>query len=132
MFRNLSLLAARILVAVLFLPSGIHGLTNIAGTTGYFGGLGFPMPMFFAWAVPLLEVVGGAAILFGFQTRYAALVLAAFSFAAGFIGHYGQGGGDPVLTFLHAQMLMKDIAITGGLLALSVAGAGALSIDRSR
>ena len=131
MLRNLSLLAARILVAVLFLPSGFQALTNFSGTTGYFGGLGFPMPVFFALAVPLFEIAGGAAILLGLQTRYVALVLAAFTIAAGFIGHYGQGDGDPMLTFLHAQMLMKDIAISGGLLALSVAGAGALSVDRS-
>lgn len=131
MLRNLSLLAARILVAVLFLPSGFQALTNFSGATGYFGGLGFPMPAFFALAVPLFEIAGGAAILLGLQTRYVALVLAAFTIAAGFIGHYGQGDGDPMLTFLHAQMLMKDIAISGGLLALSVAGAGALSVDRS-
>ncbi len=34
-----------------------------------------------------------------------------------------------MLTFLHSQMLMKDIAIAGGFLALAMAGAGAWSID---
>ena len=59
MFRNLLLLAARILIAVLFVPSGIHALSNIAGTTTYFGSLGFPLPMLVAWGVGLLEFVGG-------------------------------------------------------------------------
>ena len=58
-----------------------------------------------------------------------ALLLAAFCIVAGFIGHYGQGGDDPMLTFMHSQMLMKDIAIAGGFLALAMAGAGRL-VDR--
>lgn len=130
MLRNLSLLAARILIAVLFVPSGIHALTSIAGATAYFAGLGFPLPHVVAWAVGLLEFVGGLAVLLGFQTRPVAVVLAAFSFAAGFIGHYGHGGADPVLVTMHAQALMKDIAISGGLLALAAAGPGTFSIDR--
>lgn len=130
MFRNLLLLAARILIAVVFVPSGIHALSNIAGTAAYFSSLGFSLPHLVAWAVGLLEFVGGAAVMLGFQTRPVAIVLAAFSFAAGFIGHYGHGGTDPVLVTMHAQALMKDIAIAGGLLALSAAGPGAFSIDR--
>lgn len=130
MFRDLSLLVARILIAALFIPSGIHALLSIAGTTNYFGGLGFPAPMLFAWAVGLLELVGGAALLVGWQTRTAALALAAFAFAAGFIGHYGNGGDDPVLVTMHSQALMKDIATAGGLLALSAAGPGAMALER--
>ena len=68
-------------------------------------------------------------ILVGFKTPIVALLLAAFCIVAGLLGHYGQGGDDPTLTFLHPQMLMKDIAIAGGFLALAMAGAGAWSID---
>ncbi|TKB54136.1 MAG: DoxX family protein, partial [Mesorhizobium sp.] len=82
-----------------------------------------------AWATGLFEVIAGLIILVGFKTPIVALLLAAFCIAAGFIGHYGQGGDDPTLTFMHSQMLMKDIAIAGGFLALAMAGAGAWSID---
>ena len=92
-------------------------------------GLGLPLPTLAAWGTGLFELVAGVLILVGFQTRIAALLLAAFCIVAGFIGHYGQGGDDPMLTFLHGQMLMKDIAIAGGFLALAMAGAGAWSID---
>lgn len=131
MLRSVSLLAARILIAVLFVPAGFSTLSNIPGSSSYFAGLGFPLPTLVAVGVGLLELVGGALVLAGFQTRLVTLGLAAFTIVAGFVGHYGQGGGDPVLTFMHAQMLMKDIAISGGLVALSVAGAGSLSVDRS-
>ncbi|ODT05470.1 MAG: hypothetical protein ABS58_15600 [Mesorhizobium sp. SCN 65-20] len=129
MLRNLLLLAARVLIAILFVPAGISTLSNLTGSAGYFAGLGFPLPTLVALGVGLFELAGGLLVLVGFQTRTAALLLAAFAFSAGFIGHYGQGD-DPVLIFMHSQALMKDIATAGGLLALSVAGAGALSIDR--
>ncbi|RUT77765.1 MULTISPECIES: DoxX family protein [unclassified Mesorhizobium] len=127
--RNALLLLSRLLLAALFVPSGIHALSDIAGTTGYFASLGLPLPTLAAWGTGLFELIAGLLVLVGFQTRIAALLLAAFCIAAGFIGHYGQGGGDAMLAFLHQQMLMKDIAISGGFVALAMAGAGAWSVD---
>lgn len=132
MLNNTSLFLARLLLAALFIPSGFQALVNITGTAGYFTSLGFPFPTLFAWAVALFELIAGLFILAGFQTRITALLLAAFSVTAAFIGHYGKGEGDPVLTLMHSQALMKDIAIAGGFLALSVAGAGRISLDGLR
>ncbi|TGW06591.1 DoxX family protein [Mesorhizobium sp. M2D.F.Ca.ET.145.01.1.1] len=114
---------------MLFVPSGFQALANIAGTTSYFSGLGLPLPALAAWGTGLFELIAGLLILVGFQTRIVALLLAAFCIAAGYIGHHGQGAGDAALAFLHQQMLMKDIAISGGFLALAMAGAGAWSAD---
>jgi putative oxidoreductase len=127
--RNALLLLSRLLLAALFIPSGFHALGDIAGTTGYFAGLGLPLPTLAAWGTGLFELIAGLLILVGFKTPIVALLLAAFCVVAGFIGHYGQGADDPMLSFLHSQMLMKDIAIAGGFLALAMAGAGAYSID---
>lgn len=127
-----ALLAARLLLAFLFLASGLSALGDMTAAAGYFSSLGFPAPAFVAWATCLFEVAAGVLVVLGFQTRAAALLLAAFSIAAGFIGHYGQGGGDPALAFMHSQALMKDIAIAGGMLALAVAGPGAWSVAKRR
>ncbi|KUM26857.1 hypothetical protein AU467_19160 [Mesorhizobium loti] len=127
--RNALLLVSRLLLAALFVPSGFQALTNIAGTTSYFAGLGLPLPTLAAWGTGLFELIAGLLILVGFQTRIAALLLAAFAIVAGFIGHYGRGADDATLAFMHQQMLMKDIAIAGGFLALAMAGAGAWSAD---
>ncbi|RWN61592.1 MAG: DoxX family protein [Mesorhizobium sp.] len=127
--RNALLLLSRLLLAALFVPSGFHALTDIAGTSGYFASLGLPLPTSVAWATGLFELIAGLLILVGLKTPIVALLLAAFCIAAGFIGHYGQGGDDPTLAFMHSQMLMKDIALSGGFLALAMAGAGAYSID---
>lgn len=127
--RNALLLLSRLLLAALFIPSGFHALGDIAGTSGYFAGLGLPLPTLAAWATGLFELIAGLLILVGLKTPIVALLLAAFCIAAAFIGHYGQGGDDPTLTLMHSQMLMKDIALSGGFLALAMAGAGAYSID---
>lgn len=127
--RNALLLLSRLLLAALFVPCGFHALTDIAGTSGYFAGLGLPLPTLAAWATGLFELIAGLLILVGLKTPIVALLLAGFCIAAAFIGHYGQGGDDPTLTFMHSQMLMKDIALSGGFLALAMAGAGAYSFD---
>ncbi len=69
------LLLARVMLAVLFLDSGYAALTNIAGTAGYFAGLGLPFPMLVAWGVGLFEVAGGIALMVGLFTRPAAALL---------------------------------------------------------
>lgn len=129
---NAALLAARLLLAFLFLASGFSALGDMAGTASYFSSLGFPAPLLVAWAAGLLEIAAGVLVVIGLQTRAAALLLAAFCIAAAFIGHLGQGGEDPALAFMHTQALIKDLAIAGGLLALAIAGAGAWSVDARR
>ena len=57
-----------------------------------------------------------------------AALLALFALSAGFLGHYGQGD-TAMLLFLHQQMLLKDIAVAGGLILLALHGPGALSVD---
>ncbi len=127
--RDLILLIARILLSTHFLLAGSGALGNIEGTAGYFAGLGFPLPTLVAWGTCLFELVAGLCILAGFQTTAAGILLALFCVAAGTIGHYGQGGEDGALVFMHGQALQKDIAIAGGFLALAIAGAGRFSLD---
>ena len=50
MARNALLLVSRLLFAVMFVPSGFQALANIAGTSGYFAGLGLPLPTLAAGA----------------------------------------------------------------------------------
>ena len=44
------------------------------GFAGYIGSMGFPSPLFFAYAAGITEFVGGVCILLGFLTRFWALV----------------------------------------------------------
>lgn len=126
------ILVGRILLAAIFIPAGFGKLTAIAGTAGYFGSLGLPAPTAVAVLVGLLELVGGLLIVVGFQTRLAAIALAVFTVAAGFVGHFGQGGADATLVMMNQAAFMKNLAIAGGFLVLAAAGAGAYSVDGRR
>ena len=123
---SVTILLGRILLAVIFLLSGFGKLSAISGTAAYFGGLGLPLPTVTAVVVGLIELLGGLAILVGFQTRIAAWVLAVFTVATGLVAHTGWADQMQMIQFL------KNLAITGGFLLLASSGAGAYSIDAKR
>ncbi|MBB4017758.1 putative oxidoreductase [Chelatococcus caeni] len=117
----LGLLLARVLLAVLFIPAGFNKITGYAGTAGYMESAGVPgilLPL-----VILIELGGGLLLLIGWQTRLVALALAGFTALSALLFH--QFWVDP------AQMInfWKNVAITGGLLAIASAGAGRISVD---
>jgi len=117
-------LAGRILIAVMFVQSGWAKIGGYAGTQAYMesrGGPGLLLPL-----VILLELGGGLLIVFGFQTRIAALLLAGFCIAAGYLFHFEPGDQAQMINF------MKNIAIAGGFLFLVANGAGAWSVDGRR
>lgn len=132
MHTALLTLIGRILIALLFIPAGFETLLNLAGPAAYFASLGLPVPTLTALAVGIVELLGGVLLMIGAQARLVALGMALFTAAAAFIGHFGQGGDDATLRFLHMQMFWKDIAIAGGLLILAAAGAGRYSLDARR
>ena len=113
----------RVLLAVLFVMSGISKLTDPAGTIGYIQSAGLPLPNI-AYGIALtVELLGGILLIVGYRTRLVALILAVFTVAAaiGFHAHFADQN----------QMIhfMKNIAITGGLLQIVAFGAGAFSLD---
>lgn len=125
-------LFARALLALLFILAGIAKLTNIVGTATYFESLGLPMGTLVSWGSGLFELAGGLLVLVGFLTRYVAAALAVFCIVAGYLGHYGQGGDDAMLSLMHAQAFLKDLGLAGGFALLAIHGPGLLSVDARR
>jgi putative oxidoreductase len=125
---DFGLLAARVMIALMFLASGYGALMDLSGAAGYFGGLGLPLPYLVAIGTGLFEIAAGALLVVGFQTRLVAAALAAFCLFATYVGHYGQTG-DAAAIFTHQQMLLKDIAVAGGLILIALYGGGMLSLD---
>ncbi len=122
--NSIVILISRIFLAILFILAGWGKLTGLEGTAQYFGAIGLPMPSVTAVLVGLVEFVGGLAILIGFQTRIAAVVVALFTIGATLVAHMDFAEG------MNALMAQKNLAIAGGLLLLAVTGAGAYSVDR--
>jgi putative oxidoreductase len=121
-------LLGRILIAGFFVTAGVAKLGDVAGTMAFTASAG--LPGFFVFPALALEIVAGLAILVGWQTRWAALALAAFTVAAGVLYHYlpaqSLEGGE---AFVQTLLFQKNLAIAGGLLALAALGAGAWSLD---
>ena len=116
-------LLSRILLSLVFIPAGYSKLIDLAGTTGYFASQGLPMPYVTAILVGLLEMFGAIAVLVGYQTRIAAVLLGLFTIGAACVGHlmpFDQTG------------FLKNLAIAGGFFILALHGAGALSVDAKR
>ena len=124
-------LAGRLLMALLFLPAGIGKLTGFAGTVGYISSVGLPMPQLGAVVALVVEIVGGVALIAGFGTRVAAIVLAAFTLVASYFFHaYWAVPADQQL--IPQLLFYKNIAVVGGLLTIAAWGAGAWSVDARR
>jgi len=129
--QNALSLAARLLFVIFFLPAGIGKLTGFAGTVGYIASVGLPLPAVGAVLALIVEIVGSLALLAGFGTRIAALVLAVFTLVASFFFHaYWAVPADQA--FVTQLLFFKNIAVVGGLLALAANGAGAWSLDARR
>lgn len=124
-------LIGRVLIVALFLPAGIDKLTGFSGTVGYFSSLGMPVPSVGVIVAIVVEIIGGLALLVGYRTRIAAVVLAIFTLAASVAGHaYWAAPADQA--FVQQLLFFKNIAVVGGLLILAAAGAGKISIDNFR
>ncbi len=119
--RNTSLLLARLPIGFMFASAGFQKIGGYAGVQKYMDAMGVPGAM-----LPLViaaEIGFGLALLAGFKTRYAALALAGFTLIATYFFHFNLADQTQTLFFF------KNLAITGGLMALVAAGAGAWSVD---
>jgi len=124
-------LAARVLLALMFILAGFAKLGGLEGTAGYIASVGLPLPGLLAVATGLLEVVGGIALAVGFQTRIAAVLLALFTLLATFLFH-AFWAVPAEQAYMQQLMFMKNLAVAGGLLFVFAAGAGAVSLDARR
>ncbi|PHV07161.1 LysR family transcriptional regulator [Janthinobacterium sp. BJB412] len=116
-------LIGRLLMATIFVFSGLGKLAAPAATIGYIGAMGLPFPALGLVGAIGIEIGGGLLLAFGLQTRLVALALAAFSVVTGLIFHHAIGDQNQLIH------LLKNLAMAGGLLQFAAYGAGALSLD---
>lgn len=117
----LVMLLGRILISFMFILAGLQKVTDIGGTQGYMESVGVPGILVYPTIV--LEVLGGLAVLVGYQTRIAALLLAGFCILTALLFHF-----DPS-NQMQMTILMKNFAIAGGFLFLVAHGPGRLGFQ---
>ena len=114
-----------ILRALTGLGMATHGYAKVFGGrmdgfTEVVAGLGFPAPVFFAWAAALTELVGGLLLAVGLLTRTSAFLIFGTMTVAAFIQHANDPFSDKELALLYWTVT----------LAILFLGAGRFSIDR--
>lgn len=124
-------LLGRLLLVLLFLPAGIHKLTDFAGTVASIGSKGLPLPELGAVIAIVIEVGGSLALIAGFKTRLVAMAMAVFTLAATLMYH-NFWAVDAAHAMAQQSNFFKNLAIMGGFLILAAQGAGGWSLDARR
>jgi len=123
MTRDLGLLVLRLVAGACM---AYHGYGKVFG--GHMdqmiegvGKMGFPAPLFFAWAAAVSELVGGVLVVIGLRTKIASLFVAITMAVAFFVAHKADA----------FQVKELALAYLGVFTALALTGAGKFSLDRS-
>jgi putative oxidoreductase len=122
------ILAARLLLATLFLIFGWRKLRDVSGTVSQMVQLGVPTPVLAAAVATFMELPVAFAVAVGAFTRPSALLLVFYTLGTALIGHryWTMTGADLVDSM---DSFYKNLSIMGGFLLLYVTGAGKFSID---
>jgi len=116
-------LVGRLLIAAIFLLSGLAKAADPAGTIGYIASAGLPFPQIGYATALVVEIVGGVLLAIGYRTRLVASALAAFTLAAAFGFHFQLSDQNQFIHFF------KNLAMAGGLFQVIAFGPGRFSLD---
>ena len=126
--NNELILAARLLLATLFLIFGWRKLRDFSGTVKQVAQLGVPVPVLAAGVATFMELPVAFAVAVGAFTRPSALLMSFYTLGTALIGHryWTMAGADYVDGM---DSFYKNLSIMGGFLLLYITGPGKYSID---
>ncbi|AXU19428.1 LysR family transcriptional regulator [Novosphingobium sp. THN1] len=116
--------AGRVLLAAIFVLSGVSKLADPTGTIAYITSAGLPAPNLAYGVAVAVELVGGLLLIAGIRTRIVASAIAVFSLAAAFGFHANLADQNQFIHFF------KNVALAGGLLQVAAFGSGRFGFDR--
>ncbi len=120
---NLVALIGRVFISLLFIWSGIGKIEDYSGTVAYISSAGVPFALVPYVVALVVELVVAPALLLGYNTNLAALVLSLFSLVAAVLFHLHPEDLNQITNF------MKNITIAGALLCVFASGGGEYSLD---
>lgn len=127
--EDAGLLIGRLLMAALFLPFGISKVEHWQGTVGLMHKVHAPLPVLAAAIAVICEIPVSLMIAAGLKTRWACLVMMAYTAGATWLAHRFWLMSGPAM-MENKINFFKNIAIIGGFLILACAGPGRYSADR--
>jgi putative oxidoreductase len=125
---NTAALAARILLALIFIVSGFGKITGFSGTAAAIASKGIPLPEVAAAGTIAVEFLGGLLLVAGWKARWAAAAIFLFIIPTTYFFH-NPGAAPPDQVQMQTIQLMKNIAIMGGMLMVVAFGPGGWSLD---
>ena len=127
-FHDELILAARLLLATLFLIFGWRKLMDFSGTVTQLVQLGAPMPVLAAGVAIVMELPVAFAVAVGAFTRLSAVLMFFYTLGTASIGHryWTMKGTDRIDSM---DSFYKNLSIMGGFVLLYIAGAGKYSFD---
>ena len=111
----------RLLLSALFLIEGFGKISKQEDVIMYMENYGVPEILFVPATV--LEILFPLLLIAGYKTKWAASVMALFTFTVAIIFHTDFSEGMQMIFFL------KDLAIAGGFMIIFVYGPGKISLD---
>ena len=105
-----------------FVWNGIGEALNFPATTLIFLHLGLPQPAICAAIASFVETVGGIALTIGYKTRLSAGALAMYVLLITLLRAHAPAPGE-------VQLILQNLAITGGLMYALAYGNGRWSRD---
>lgn len=117
-------LIGRILIAVLFILSGLSKVAAPAATQAYIASVGLPEPVLAYFGSMAVEMIGSVLLIVGLRVRAVAVGMAFFTLLTAVFFHRDFADQNQMINFL------KNIAIIGGLLQVAAFGAGRFALDR--
>lgn len=127
-FATTLTVVGRILLALMFILSGMSKLGDISGTASFIASAGLPLATLVAVAVGVFELVAGLALAVGWYARLAACLLGLFTLVASITFH-AYWSAPPEQQFIQQLMFMKNLSVAGGMFFITALGAGRGSVD---
>jgi putative oxidoreductase len=121
----------RILIALIFVVSGLEKLAGFGGTVAYITAKGIPFPELAAALTIALEVGGGICLMLGWKVRLVAALFFLWLIPTTLVFH-AFSGMDPAQAQNQETHFLKNVSIMGAMAMLFAFGPGAFSVDRRR
>lgn len=126
---SLSLLLGRLLIASIFLMSGLQKFFFYHETAALLTQKHLPYVPYLLYSAAVAEILGALCLILGWKTRFGAAILILFLIPATVLFH-DFWHSDPSAKPLMIILFMKNLAIFGGLFYVLAAGPGGISLDR--
>jgi uncharacterized membrane protein YphA (DoxX/SURF4 family) len=130
-WRDIAILAGRIVLALVFAMGAFFKFADIGMTASYIGSVGFPFPLFFAWAAAIFETLVVIAFLTGLYMSEAALLSALYVVVLAFLFHLSGWDMASEIGQLKFGAFISHFPFAAGLLFAAACGPGRFGMRKS-